>query len=1172
MKELSKDYQGAIAYLLKQHKDVEALQTAKKYLLCKLIQLHSINLPTLTKAAQKYALKCSKSGNDDGVKLAVYCIPDLQDRVGCLKRAHLYSEACDILFETGKHKAAFILLHAQGLVEAGYKFALRMEDTQQMYLFTFQSAMMEIKKFDCIKDCDISERLLEISKCDDDLRKAKALILLCRSLCSNEQKVDTALEYGEAALKVYRELRNTVGEIEAFSLLVKLQLIYKENPLQFVGKALQCATEAQKVVKVLENKKASMLLVKNQMQQFYDLEQRRNSYITAKGQDIWIESLEKDCLTDTKTDSDGFLVLDEALVLKKIVSHFTRYVSTWMANSKVKGTITNKLAVFAFYKEVKNKIYLQRSFPNCTENDIQDFLSACKLALQTDEIGLKLFDTNGLMMNLDRLLKPFSLLYLPLGKKPHFLTLRELPLYKNRVKEIVQDTLSKESETDADMWLQGWQLLSILGEDAASMKAKLGRKSAKVDQEHRLKPAPYEFVNTGGKHSHFFYYWLQSCDRIKVGDKALLAIKLCVNMFIEPIARRRSLHISVENIVSIISVHTTALLAMISCCSHLRMVVPKTFIVMVQNFDELNCQTKTDVHLLEACMKTTQKMDQKRVLEVAYKLLRRFLEILLGIYKRGFNILNYAIKGSFESSEATHCLILVAVIIGNLALAGYKPQDIEKYQTATAKALQPLYYSKHRNSANSHVARLQHAYAAFVSSANTKDLFRSVVCKLSDGFGMPEILELKVFKSLPKAIAIMHHRIPATQLPICKYDHQNMLAPDVVLALRKFIKATKPTSQAVQIKTPDSDSQVGELKQSPTKPKATIIVKHDSNAQMATSGPNSAPLAQIPEHQSQVSDKDPDQNTSTEPNISHQELPGEAEVQSAKKLNPEQTSEEVKGESEATSKPNLATENYKPQHDSASGEDDSKKQLERLESFPGSEAEEPAQQEEDLEVHIDDDEVLQEVINAVTHEEGEHVSSSEESDFEYIDDETIVDKEYCQACDEQFENKDEQKAHIQSAKHKFKSGVFQSYYPIERELKDILDKEDVAYSPETTQLLDKAKGCIESNRVEIERLAKSTEWEVSLAVVRDMGDTISTMMNEITEMSKKDLEAVKLETVQTKSEVDETADDEMSEDDDDFRLQPPQVASVQKKKGNRNERRKKSKQKLGTSGKPKRKR
>lgn len=700
VKEQAGDYGGAVQYQMSLNLRA-GLFLAAKYAKQ---GVYSPNQRIEEKAlffAKRYAQK-----KDQGKLLSIIdCVSNVSQRVVLLKQVNLFVEASELLILNKQHRAAFRILSAQGEHLRGIELAEKLQDKEMITKFVFQSAVAQLCKSHDVTDSQVLEKLKGLSMQTDPQIKAKACLLLGKTLMEGDPKKAAKLFY--EAYNIYKSsYPSQVGEIESFNLFSKVKGFQQAfSPIQFVTASVETSRTAVEVAKSLrEDKKPAFAIhTVHRAEEFYALQKAQDAYFFAQDQDLWVGKL-KSCVKVKATDEDGMMKLGAQRTLYVVAKHLEDYIPKWRDHSMVE-TLKFKLQSFPFHKQLVEQKNLTHSYRHCPPVQLKQYLDVCILALDFEDFSkTKTFpEIHQIML---KILAPLNMLYLPFDGKMHFSKLRKSNVASQVLKDGVSHTMVRKDleSVKVDEWLEVWKINSILCEHSGSnLHLRLQRWTDEVNYRYipRYPPPFYTFIykERQCKYQHFFFFWVESCKCIRQGN-VINAVKLSMDNFVCVIARRRSLRsISVINLVNILSMYTTAVFAALSYSGfpqrqHYTFIIPYTFRHIVESFDELNCQNSEDHCVLSACAQNyVQKANSFQQLErKAFDLLWRMLEILTGRYHERYHVLRYAVcsKARIESGEALHCLVLALTLLGNLALVGYEEPYINEFRKKIYDALKHI--------------------------------------------------------------------------------------------------------------------------------------------------------------------------------------------------------------------------------------------------------------------------------------------------------------------------------------------------------------------------------------------------------------------------------------------------------------------------------------------------
>ena len=308
---------------------------------------------------------------------------------------------------------------------------------------------------------------------------------------------------------------------------------------------------------------------------------------------------------------------------------------------------------------------------------------------------------------------------------------------------------------------------------------------------------PYTYSKSEGSFQSIFAMWEWVCKLYREGNKALAATRISIVYFVQVIVRRRSLNktFCIENLVYILSIQSTALLAMISASKFkvkqpIVFLVPESFELIAKSFDIINCdcQEGNNCRLLTACFNTSQDVSYHKILRDSVKLLIYILEILSGTYKENYKPLMAAVNHGTDT-EAIHCLVLTLTVLGNLVLHDLIHSELcHSIYNKILSAFQSTLKSKLI------IRTMPETFYQLASSKNTKELFEGVISRLLQSVGL-RLMSLQTVINLGKPRIVikpfLSRRIPRVDFKWPPYQ-----MPPQLLPKKEPPSATQDTSGA----------------------------------------------------------------------------------------------------------------------------------------------------------------------------------------------------------------------------------------------------------------------------------------------------------------------------------------------------------------------------------------
>ena len=746
-------YKTAIKHYLKRRRYDSALKLAHEYLSKGFLKQGEC-YGMLKDVVYRHIKSRLLSESNDFVKF-VEIIPDVKEQIHFLKQARLYKEACDILEKNEKFESAYRICRAQHLYNRGIEIAKRLgvNHEHSMILFMAEHWIQLVQSKQSIQQ-DSRSKLEEILTFKDLAPKHRArasLLLACKILNDNtETEISRALKLCIEAWDTYKMVRSNAGEIEAFNMLTKIREKTREHTVQHGIKLLDTVSKVQKVCELLRKRAAAFTTDLHDIEDFYGLEKLGSTVYCMPRQHGFFFKPSYD--KPDSNDADGMLQLDQESVLKQIEDHYQKFVENWkkyIPNVKEPWETKVRLS-FPFHSELQGKVlYLQKVHRKFPTKQIEEYLQMCKVALQLSKLNPSAIIPASVIVPLQTLLSPFSQLSLPFERE-NYLFVRKSEVLQEFLggkfcKEIHDQVPvlldSVEKIPNIDRWLQAWKIMHITGEgNVAIMNNEINKQRTIINSRvHILRrydpsrhaPFTYSYSKKSGlPYQSIFAMWELACKLYREG-KALHATRISLAYFVQVIARRRSLRktFSVENLINILTIQSTALLAMISASKFRQkqrniFIIPESFELIVKTFNLINCDRPDHCQLLPACLKTLQEVPPEIVLQRSIKFLSNILDLLTGFYRMEYKPLKRAIHNGTRT-EAIHCLVLALTVFGNLVLYDLLPtHDCEILFKEIIGILESKVTSRYKLR-----KMVQETYFKMTSSTkfNTKALFEEVI-------------------------------------------------------------------------------------------------------------------------------------------------------------------------------------------------------------------------------------------------------------------------------------------------------------------------------------------------------------------------------------------------------------------------------------------------------------
>ena len=807
-------HRSAIKLYLQRQKYESALKLAHKYIsegILEQKECYHMLRDVVYNQIKSAVKRKTHTQNKDLVKF-VEIIPDALEQAHFLKQAKMYDEACNILERNKSYNSAYRICRAQQFFTKGGKIAESMNDKYkhsmtllgvEHQLVCFKSTKPSLQGLQTLQKH--LESVLVVKSLEPKL-KARASLLLSVVYFQRDisEEKDSAMKLCSDAMDIYKKARSKAGEIEAFHMFTTIRVKTGKHSVQHGTKLLNIISKLQKVCVLLEKHAATYTTDLSDIEDFYGLEKHGSKvYYIPRQHGYFFQPYSTTGLTDV----DGMLQFDKELVLNEIRDHYYKYSESWIKYvENVQESWETKVKLsFPFHTELLRKpFYLQKEHRMFPSEQVCEYLHMCDIALQLSRINHTAFNQTNILDQLIRLLSPFSQLCLPFQQEIYLIIGKSEMLQDLLVKKfrgIVERMFEHIQESpNINTWLQAWRVMGIMNK-ATIISFETVRQRDWINNLVRTQPGynpsreppySYSYSKSTNIYQSIFGMWELACKNYRERNKALIATRISVVYFIQTIARRRSLNwtFSMENLVHILTIQTTALLAMISGSrfkerKQIVFIVPESFELMTNAFDFVNCscQQENNYRLLTACFNTSQDLSFQKVSKDSARLLGYILDILSGIYRREYWPLKKAVKEGTET-EAVHCLVLTLTLFGNIVVYEFlTPEDCRVIYNSIVSALQSTITFKDT------VRRMHETFYKVASTRNTKDLFEGVISTLLKSVGL-RLMSLQTVIKLGKP-QITIKQCTSRQIPKVDFRWEPYQIPPHLLPRKEYHVSAK---------------------------------------------------------------------------------------------------------------------------------------------------------------------------------------------------------------------------------------------------------------------------------------------------------------------------------------------------------------------------------------------
>ena len=640
----------------------------------------------------KYSMKemsfsCAKyysqiKDKENLLKVLSYMIePEI--RVNFMKEAELYEEAYADYVSSQQFSGAYRLALAHGWFNRGIGLAERRSNSTYLAQFV----LLEARSHFCKDATDSQEKpvhqilsnLRKLAADKDELVKAEANLLLGMIQGSQGNCM--------RALQVFKIKDHKAGMLESFE---KLKEASDREVINY------CHV-AKKLAKTLQNGK-SMFIDVQQVMKFYGFQLFGNAYLTSRHGHCFVKfaTLQKYTCKDSQHDIDRMVRL-KPNVRDVFADHYKSFVEAWIVRYNLNSKLYVKCQAFSLHSDLWKKRRLSRQY-NLQElsskgmlNYIQNCLYILELRLLRNE------SVDNTLAHFEVIFSPDVSICLTCLNNQHIQAIRRstnsLISFKTKIENVLNSLCEDKSEMSdpekpgmllIDSWLNVWRLSSISYPSMKFILAKLEKIEEKVRETQQRDPLGYIFWISERRYLHIFRLWLNSCMEIRDNSKVLWATKLAITHFLGTVVMNKRISISILNIVNILTIHSMALLAMMTHSIALQnlpqqFTIPHIYKHVVDMFNHMNCRKeKNDSSLFSACVKEVSSNYSPQLFSGCQNLLITALNYLVGFHERApeNSVLRLGLHECPMTEQTQQCVILTFTIFGNLSLI----QNVRKYE------------------------------------------------------------------------------------------------------------------------------------------------------------------------------------------------------------------------------------------------------------------------------------------------------------------------------------------------------------------------------------------------------------------------------------------------------------------------------------------------------------
>lgn len=595
-------YQQAVDYTCK-HRQSLALELANRFE--RDGNLHKNDTEAI---ADREIIKFTISENIHKAEPWLLFIPDIEKYISKKKKENKKIVAFRVLEILNEFDKALFYARAQAMFTEGIKLATEKNRPNMVVILQLQQATRDMSRSRKIQTQGLLKIIRNISTTHQDSNiVARALVLLAKH---KDEDSSTLVQIAkcEQARDIYKnKLRNPFGEIECYGILRDLMI--EQLPLHTTIQETIAALKS--VNQLIKDIHVKQLHATESMKLFYGFEPQGNGglYFIPNNQDQWAIHYKPEDESEGIEDLDGMVQVSSRNLCRLVRSHLAQLTNAWL------NDITSRLDTnfcdcgFASHNDIKYKRSTRISHSGAY--NVEKYAILFELENQIVDLVCEQYKVHSKCTKrwirqpidtLVRLLSPYSQVYLQFTQM-EYTAIQMSSLKPLLVKRLKFDLTRGDS---FDTLLNAWQIqraLNLLELQEVASRA-------------------------NDVYGNYFSAWLNSHRLLRKGDNVLQAIEESTQYFVKD--TEKYCIVSMENLVAILTVYTTALLAMLSSySSEMKVFLPETFHKFVRYFDTTN-STQPGRDLYAACIATAKTLKAEEMFKKALRLLQEILNLLLG--------------------------------------------------------------------------------------------------------------------------------------------------------------------------------------------------------------------------------------------------------------------------------------------------------------------------------------------------------------------------------------------------------------------------------------------------------------------------------------------------------------------------------------------------------------
>ena len=614
----------------------------------------SLNVLQLTHECIQFYIS-KDNYNKKAIQEAIQYLESKPMKIRYLTDAGLLDDVLEIHVKSEDYNSAYDFVLRYGKYEQGIRIARNSRNEKMECLFKLYSLYVQLE----LQPHSIEGHITELlhTSMRFPIIQAELYLLIAHF------KLD--MDSCQEAIELYKKLKHTPGELEAFNLLMVIsKQIESDNTWITNEEILQYCAKANTLFQLFSKDPRQLLpnevIQVRQATEFHHVRKLlHNQYVLPPHLGYWIKSFTSPVISP---NNDIYNILKQ---------HYRMLAERWLNLKLITDALFTAGEGFDMHDALKKSSlipYKQRhSLKKYTSilTTIVDLNESFKCYLKSTDILIDLYSPLQAINNHAIHRKDFSLLQ-------NLMTVHKT--FERKCKVLF--TSHADLVTSLDNLFLAWRVSRVANRNITDLQ--------KLLQKHTLTADQFKYiVPHHGSKRHIFLPWIDLCNAVAVPINLRL-IDACDQIWqglFYAASRHQLVRDSISNInyLYIVMIQTTILLSITSYGWQKTFYLPQFYRHVVTTFDLLNVQSVEQRSLLRACKEEFEYLTHPGNARLALSLLLRYLKYLVGCWRSTINILYRSLQDGNEHI-IRYCIASIVVIAANLYIARPTSDNAETHR------------------------------------------------------------------------------------------------------------------------------------------------------------------------------------------------------------------------------------------------------------------------------------------------------------------------------------------------------------------------------------------------------------------------------------------------------------------------------------------------------------